>query len=89
MTKETAPQYLPLVQALAEGKTIQKRKFDKWEDDLFPDWTEAAEDYRIKPEPREYWVRRGEPDKLVHLFDTRPAEVADFEIIHLREVLPC
>lgn len=23
MTKQTAPQYLPLVQALAEGKTIQ------------------------------------------------------------------
>ena len=58
MTKETARDYLPLVQALAEGKTIQMRgdNDQEWEDSAKPDWTLHAHLYRIKPEPRRWWI---------------------------------
>lgn len=63
MNKDTARDYLPLVQALAEGRVIQ------WGNDSLG-WTDFAEDeefglglspntYRIKPEPvgpDEVWV---------------------------------
>ncbi len=57
MNKDNAKDYLPLVQALADGKVIQVQ--------LNGVWKNAAEqiafdgppsDYRIKPEPREIWV---------------------------------
>lgn len=60
MNKDNAKDYLPLVQALANGKAIQ----------YFPDESEGwidCEDvnfmidvsrFRIKPEPREIWVNR-------------------------------
>ena len=62
MNKDNAKDYLPLVQALAEGKTIQQRT---WTDVNQWEWRDADEvdlfrynpsDYRIKPEPREIWV---------------------------------
>lgn len=60
MNKHNAQDYLPLVQALAEGKTIQY--FSPAENE----WIDAGEGgltfefhpnrYRIKPEPRKAWV---------------------------------
>lgn len=59
MNKNTAREYLPLVQALSEGKVIQGRMAysGRWEDmpEEF-DFSGPAESYRIKPEPREVWV---------------------------------
>lgn len=62
MNKDTARDYLPLVQALADGKVIQY-KFQKcdhsygWMDlESAVDFCMPAEFYRIKPEPREVWV---------------------------------
>jgi hypothetical protein len=61
MNKNNARDYLPLVQALADGKTIQKKWYEVWYDikddaefDLKPEY------YRIKPEPRtfEIWVHK-------------------------------
>lgn len=59
MTKENAAQYLPLVQALADGKEIQVRALDRWLNathDLKFD--RPADEYRIKPAPREFdmWI---------------------------------
>lgn len=59
MNKETAKDYLPMVQALSEGKVIQYKyqKSDKsyaWMDlESVVDFSMPAEFYRIKPEPRE------------------------------------
>lgn len=60
MNKDNARDYLPLVQALAEGKVIQSRMFscDPWKDCARPDFTMDPSNYRIKPEPREIWVNR-------------------------------
>jgi len=61
MTKDNAAQFLPLVQALAEGKTIQFNSGTsdnpQWGDveDLYFDGN--PDDYRVKPEPREWEIR--------------------------------
>ncbi len=63
MNKENAKDYLPLVQALAEGRTIQQYTLRLgthtdfyWEDLDDPSWVLEAKFYRIKPEPRRAWV---------------------------------
>ena len=63
MNKYNAKDYMPLVQGLAEGKTIQF-KSEQWED--IPcnsefKWNNCPSHYRIKPEPRtfEMWLSKG------------------------------
>ncbi len=57
MNKETARDYLPLVQALIEGKTVQYRLLgEKWSTGGDVDFTLPPDQYRIKPEPREIFV---------------------------------
>ncbi len=55
MNKDDAKEYLPLVQALVEGKTIQFKSYlgGEWSDASTPTFTEPASKYRIKPEPIE------------------------------------
>ena len=56
MNKENAKYYLPLVQALAEGKLIQHRGVNGWYSVAAPSFDSPPSDYRIKPGPREVWV---------------------------------
>lgn len=60
MNANNAKDYLPLVQALADGRRIQYRPVSvaNWID--VDDLTDAhpADRYRIKPEPREIWFNR-------------------------------
>lgn len=60
MNKYTAREYLPLVQALAEGKVIQGVMVasGEWEDMREVNFASPSYQYRIKPEPREIWVNR-------------------------------
>ena len=63
MTREDAKQILPLLQAWAEGETIQIKTDDGWEDlekDELPieDMAEFPEEYRLKNkqnEPKSYY----------------------------------
>lgn len=59
MNSQNAKDYLPFVQALAEGKELQIRRRGFWEDTV-PfgdfDFTLPASNYRIKPEPRRFFV---------------------------------
>ena len=59
MNKDNAKDFLPLVEALASGKTIQIKADDiiGWVD--MPDvvFGSAASEYRIKPEPKKAWYR--------------------------------
>ena len=52
MTREEAKQLLPIIQGYAEGKTIQFLRDDVWGDMTAPNFTNAANYYRIKPEPK-------------------------------------
>lgn len=60
MNKDNARDYLPLVQALAEGKAIEGYfEFDeKWRELVEVRFDAPASQYRIKHEPREIWVNR-------------------------------
>lgn len=67
MNKENAKDYLPLVQALAEGKTIEFLKEGKtieslnlnaqWEDCICPSFNQMPVYYRIKKEEPKSWYR--------------------------------
>ena len=58
MTPEQAKQFLPLFQAVADGKTLQSLQGDEWKDVVSSITYKSAERYRIKPEPMEFdvWV---------------------------------
>ena len=59
MNRERAKELLPILQAFAEGKDIQcwQERKDKWETIKDPDvFAWASSRWRIKPEPREFWV---------------------------------
>ena len=51
MTREEAKELLPIIQAFAEGKTIQLFTNGIWEDAKNPTFESGAM-YRIKPEPK-------------------------------------
>ena len=55
MDRKRAKELLPIIEAYAEGKTIQYKTSDEWTDDpnFSPEWEFQ---YRIKPEPKEWWL---------------------------------
>lgn len=52
MTREQAKEMLPIIQAYAEGKTIQFLDGCKWHDVYETDFYQSPDKYRIKPEPK-------------------------------------
>lgn len=57
MNKNNAKDFLPLVQALAQGKEIQMRNcHDQWQDSVELELCYPASRYRVKPEPRHWWA---------------------------------
>jgi len=57
MTRERAKELLPIITAFAEGKDVQYRthRNDVWSPATSPNFAEHLE-WRVKPEPREFWV---------------------------------
>ena len=55
MTREEAKELLPIIQAFADGKTLQYRvnnENNEWKDINNPAFNDAPSEYRIKPEPK-------------------------------------
>lgn len=53
MIREQAKAILPIIQAYAEGKTIQYRTSNnEWVDTYKPSFSDSSSNYRIKPEPK-------------------------------------
>lgn len=52
MTREQVKEMLPIMQAYAEGKTIQFWDEGKWIDLFESDFYKSPDRYRIKPEPK-------------------------------------
>lgn len=95
MNKSNAAQYLPLVQALADGKVIQVRGVECWHDLDSPCFERKPEEYRIKPEPREWWVVSYVADgAALNVFNDEVRarkyanESGDVAVTHVREVTP-
>lgn len=94
MNASNAQDYLPLVQALAEGKTIQVIDIldGGWIDIHSMDLGAPANHYRVKPEPREIWVNRHEDAGLSCNFYASREAAADgirpgWEPVCFREVI--
>ena len=55
MTRQEIKNLLPIMQAYAEGKTIQHRsnkRINDWKDIDHPIFDDSSDNYRIKPEPK-------------------------------------
>ena len=52
MTREEAKEMLPIIQAWADGKSIQVREKGRWVELCIDDFTRSPDRYRIKPEPK-------------------------------------
>lgn len=85
MNKDNAHEYLPLVQALADGKMIQY--FDDnggWSDRPEPLMTGNPEWYRVKPEPRTFDVWLAPHGAMYPISNT---QLPTWERITVQEVL--
>lgn len=80
MNAQNAKDYLPLVQALAEGKMIQQFVMNRqmmemeWRDDFTPTWIAEPTFYRVKPmpkAPRHWWVVIDTQTNTPHAIYTR------------------
>lgn len=52
MNRQQAKNLLPIIQAFAEGKTIEYYSNDNWIEDKNFNFIDKAQNYRIKPEPK-------------------------------------
>ena len=59
MTSQSAKDYIPLVTALAEGKTIQIQGREWIDCPNGVSFECPSQFYRIKPEPRRWWLAIG------------------------------
>ena len=97
MNKNTAKDYIPLVQALAEGKVIESLwsydwKDSEWKEDVNPSFSEPASHYRIKRESGEIWVNKsysGIIDGAVYESEAeaKSASIGDEVQVRYREVI--
>lgn len=90
MNAQNAHEYLPLVQALADGKTIQSTIDGvNWLDMNDLKCTNPPEYYRIKPEPRTFEIYVNKSSGSTRdAYDAIPADCEKFwERITVQEVL--
>jgi len=88
MNRERAKELLPIIQAFAEGKDIQWRNTtgEEWQSttgnlSFFDNWC-----YRIKPEPREFWIHK-RFSIAYNEEDIGPNPEDDDQFIKVREVI--
>ena len=91
MNKENAKEFLPLIQAMADGKTIQYQiGHELWHDVEWIDTIEGySSDYRIKPEPRTFkmWLYHSTGRMYPLVDEIATGETGEWEHITVREVL--
>lgn len=95
MTRTEAKILAPIITAFGEGKAIQAKHIrnDRWEDVNLLDLENNSDwEYRIKPEPREFWVNIYEDgDIFIHPSKEKALQNAGSkripQTIRLREVI--
>lgn len=91
MNKHDAHDYIPLLQALGDGKIIQYKNIvdNKWVDLETINFTYSAKYYRVKPEPRTFLLYIIEPNGTngETLITTHPTSDSRWKQITVQEVL--
>jgi hypothetical protein len=93
MTRENAKLLLPIIQAFAEGKTVQlsnKGCLDTYWEDLNADesFCFPADRYRIKPEPVIAWIVIGPYGSIVGAFSKHGKEQCE-DLVKSSLIQPC
>lgn len=96
MTRERAKELLPLIQAYAEGKIVQAKlvnvERDTWDDQATPYFESDNLAYRVKPEPREFYIAVNSDGRFcgayASLSHAKVSHSPPTTLIHVREVLP-
>lgn len=91
MTRKRAEELLPVIQAFAEGKEIEfkHKEGDEWFTQDYYVWDEDYE-YRIKPEPREWYINiYDSDDSYMHNTKIQADNMGKgrIECIKVREIL--
>ena len=87
MNKENAHEYMPLVQALADGKTIQENYFKRWCDTRNPNFNMDVSFYRIKPEPRMFEMWLTPEGAMYSIEELAERRIEGWELITVQEVV--
>mgnify|MGYP000496948024 CR=1 FL=1 len=87
MNAQNAHEYLPLVQALAEGKQLQYEVPNGWSDIDQIKFTEPAKCYRIKPEPRKFEMWLTPARAMYSVEEIAERRIEGWERITVQEVL--
>ena len=86
MNAKNAHEYLPLVQALADGATIQALGGDWFDiDDVNFNW--PSDEYRIKPESRTFEIVRSKLTGDIYSAKTYDGSSPNWEYITVMEVI--
>jgi hypothetical protein len=89
MIQSDAAEFWPLIKAWSEGKTLQLNTNPVWIDIKESSFAYSPDQYRIKPEPREFYIAVsdygvcGASDAR----DGKPCYHKDISVIKVREVL--
>jgi hypothetical protein len=86
MNKDKAKELLPLIKALADGKTIQEDVYGQWLDAECPTFYREVWNYRVKPEPRTFDLMIRELDGSICRWNPAHAN-NQWERITVQEVL--
>lgn len=84
MKQSEAKDFLPLIQAWAEGKTLQYNTGRCWIDLEYSTFSHSASDYRIKPEPKlRPWRPEEVPVRALARSKARASEVNAWMIVEV------
>ena len=87
MNAQNAREYMPLVQALANGLTIQKDLVGKWTDSKEIHFDMKPEFYRIKPEPRTFEMWLTPEGAMYSIEEIAERRIEGWEHITVKEVV--
>jgi len=89
MNREETKKAIEVMQAYVDGADIE-HEWDKcsWHSCGEPDWNFETCDYRIKPKPREWWIRvRKSNNEVMSFSQIKCDDVGTYKSVKVREII--
>ena len=85
---KTLKEQIKVMQGADDGGDVEVNSGKVWHETPFPSWNWADKDYRIKPEPMEFWVEVYESgNHTVHENHQAIVSLGHIKTIKVREVM--